>query len=398
MTSTVIVDANHVPITSPGQIAPASSNDRKQDERSRDSIAGGAGRTLLDTASVTVTPSANTPTGTLTYTFTGTNGTSLARVPVAAGWTASSDHLTWTEIVTLSGGKVPDSAPVTGLPAGSYQFLAQYSGDADFRGSTSAPEPLSVTSGHSGAIIEPPHTTCSQVINDLAHESVGKSKVTVHAPVAHGEIVPQVKPPFFTYYVRLIAPSSSFQIDLNQAAPDPLPPLAVLDHHVTLHNSKRELIGLPRGSVTITPTDVIINVKKLTPGSVYYVGIRYSTKALVGRPWPFGANATVIDRFQTTTSPGGLVPNSTVDLPIRGSSAGFAAASRFAAFGKRAKRAEGVLALAHHHSERSRPGVAGVETRGARNISVRPASIDASLFDQAIALLTMTTQNSSRAK
>jgi hypothetical protein len=398
MTSTVIVDANHVPITSPGQVVAVSSDGRTQDERTRASIAGGSAVRVLDTASVTVTPTGIAPTGTLTYTFTGTDGTSLAGVSVSAGWAASSDHLTWTETVTLSGGKVPDSAPVTGLPGGSYEFVAQYSGDGDFRGSTSAPEPLSITGGHTGAIIEPPQTPCSQVVYDLAHGSTGESKVTVHAPVANGKIVPQITPPFFTYYVRLVAPKSSFEIDVNQSAPSPLSPLAVSNGHVTLHNSKPELIGLPRGSVTITPTDVKINVKKLTPGSVYYIGIRYSTKALVGSPWPFGPNATVLDRFQTTTLPGGLVPNSTVNLPIHGSSVEFATASRFVAFGERGKRAKGAPTSALHRSGAPGPGLGGVHTGGAPGIPARLPSRDVSLIDQAIDLLTRTRQKASPVK
>ena len=95
-----------------------------------------------------------------------------------------------------------------------------------------------------------------------------------------------------------------------------MPPLSVLDRHVTLHNGKLKMLALPRHSVKITSTDVKIHVSGLTRGAVYYVGIRYSTKALVGRPWPFGPSATVYDTFKTTLSMGGLVPKSTVKLPI----------------------------------------------------------------------------------
>jgi hypothetical protein len=51
---------------------------------------------------------------------------------------------TWTEIVTLVGGTVPNSDLTPKLPAGSYQFQAAYSGDNNYTGFTSAAEPLTV--------------------------------------------------------------------------------------------------------------------------------------------------------------------------------------------------------------------------------------------------------------
>ena len=282
--------------------------------------------TVLDTATVTGTLAGITPTGTVTYSFTGTNGTSLSGLTVPAGWAVSADKLTWTETATITGGTVPDSAPTTALPPGSYMFVGQYSGDANFSSSTSAPEPLTV-SDRTGAIIEPPQTACRQVISDLAHGLGGHSNVIVHTQVSGGTIGPKVTPPYFTYYVRLLAPASSFQIDVNQAIPNPLRPLAALQGHVTLHNSDPRLIALPPGSVTMTPTDVKINVSKLTPGAYYYIGIRYSTHNLVGQPWPFGTSATVDDTFKTTLSAGGLVPKSTVELPIQSAAKGIATAT-----------------------------------------------------------------------
>src|SRR5262249_18755771 len=97
---------------------------------------GVAGESGLDTATGTGSPF--TPTGTLTYTFTGPQ---LAGLSPPAGWTPA-DSTTWAETVTLTGGLVPKSAATPPLPAGSYQFQALYSGDANYAKASSAPEPL----------------------------------------------------------------------------------------------------------------------------------------------------------------------------------------------------------------------------------------------------------------
>ena len=135
--TTVIVDTSGVPVTSAHALGASRSTALSQDKRDRAVINKNAGATVLDTATVG-TLSGITPTGTVTYSFTGTNGTSLAGLTAPAGWTVSADKLTWTETVTMSGGKVPDSAPTTALPPGSYVFVGQYSGDANFPGATSA--------------------------------------------------------------------------------------------------------------------------------------------------------------------------------------------------------------------------------------------------------------------
>ena len=54
---------------------------------------------------------------------------------------------TWTDTVTLSGGKVPNSPLTPALPAGGYQFQAGYNGDANYKPSTSALEPLAINQG-----------------------------------------------------------------------------------------------------------------------------------------------------------------------------------------------------------------------------------------------------------
>jgi len=78
-------------------------------------------------------PAAFTPTGTVTYEFfTTIDGTGT--------------HVD--ETVTLAGGVVPESAAHVRC-GGSYSFIAIYSGDSNYAGSTRGLEPLTVSMGTS---------------------------------------------------------------------------------------------------------------------------------------------------------------------------------------------------------------------------------------------------------
>ena len=101
-----------------------------------DSIAcaptGSLGEKVYDTATVTGKPF--TPTGTVTYEFfTTINGTG--------------SHADQT--VTLSSGNVPNSATTSALAAGSYSYIAIYSGDGNYKGSTGSVEPLTINKASS---------------------------------------------------------------------------------------------------------------------------------------------------------------------------------------------------------------------------------------------------------
>jgi len=92
------------------------------------------GTKVEDSTTVTGSPVAFTPTGTVTYEFfTTIDGTG--------------SHVD--ETVTLSGGVVPESSVHGPLTAGSYSFIAIYSGDSNYAGSTGAVEPLTVSQGTS---------------------------------------------------------------------------------------------------------------------------------------------------------------------------------------------------------------------------------------------------------
>jgi hypothetical protein len=136
---------------------------------------GTLGGSVFDTATLTVSPEGILPTGTVTYTFTGTNGTSLAGLTPPAGWVVISPT-TWQETVTLVNGTVPNSAATPALRAGSYQFTAVYSGDDKYAASPpSAPEPLTITQGSSSTATVilaagggPPTMTLGESVFDTA--------------------------------------------------------------------------------------------------------------------------------------------------------------------------------------------------------------------------------------
>jgi uncharacterized repeat protein (TIGR01451 family) len=92
---------------------------------------GVAGESIFDTATVTGSPAAFTPTGTVTYEFF-TNAT-------GSGTPAS------TQTVTLNpDGTVPNSAVHGPLGVGAFSFIAIYSGDSNYQGGTSPVEPLTL--------------------------------------------------------------------------------------------------------------------------------------------------------------------------------------------------------------------------------------------------------------
>jgi Bacterial Ig-like domain (group 3) len=98
------------------------------------------GAQAYDTATLTASPAAGTPTGTATYSYY-TNATCTA--PAQS-----------TQSVTLNGdGSIPNSSPTAGLAAGSYSYQASYSGDSTHLGSTGTCEPFTVTAAKASQTI-----------------------------------------------------------------------------------------------------------------------------------------------------------------------------------------------------------------------------------------------------
>src|SRR5262249_46948922 len=161
----------------PLQLGPGSSNTDTTilDALTHQPPTGTLGETVLDTATVSGSPL--TPTGTLTYTFTG----QLAGLTPPAGWTVV-NTTTWTDTVTLSAGMVPNSPLTPPLPAGGYQFQASYSGDPNYKPSTSAFEPLTIKQGSASADTTILDALTLQAPSGVAGESVVDTATVTGSP------------------------------------------------------------------------------------------------------------------------------------------------------------------------------------------------------------------------
>ncbi len=95
---------------------------------------GALGEEVYDTA--TVIGGTVTPTGMVAYDFYNTAN------PVYGTTTPVNS-----QTVNLSGGSAPNSAITAALAAGNYSYIAVYSGDANYQGSVSAVEPLTINKG-----------------------------------------------------------------------------------------------------------------------------------------------------------------------------------------------------------------------------------------------------------
>jgi hypothetical protein len=116
---------------------------------------GTLGEAVYDTATVTGTP-ASTPTGTLTYEFFTTID-------------GSGTHTDATVALDSSGG-VPDSAATAALAAGSYSYVAVYSGDTNYAGFAAPVEPLTIAQG-------------TPSISTTIHNAAGGAAVTAALPL-----------------------------------------------------------------------------------------------------------------------------------------------------------------------------------------------------------------------
>ena len=131
---------------------------------------GTLGASVYDTATITFTPTTTTfpqtQSGTVTYTF---SGSELSGLTVASGWTAVTST-EWQDTVNVTAtGSVPNSAATGALPAGTdYLFSATYSGDSNYTGSTSptGSEPLTISQGS---------TTLATAISDGGTGTLGAS-------------------------------------------------------------------------------------------------------------------------------------------------------------------------------------------------------------------------------
>ena len=159
---------------------------------------------VIDTSTVTPTPTGFTPTGSVTYTFFHTIG--CTDTGTAAGGGA------------LVGGLPPNSSPEGPLVAGSYGFEATYSGDANYAGSTSTCEPLTISTGTSAtATVITNAAGGAPVTGPLpAGSSVFDTSTVTPTPAGTG-FTPTgtVTYTFFTDATTCSGPDSTFTVTLN---------------------------------------------------------------------------------------------------------------------------------------------------------------------------------------
>jgi hypothetical protein len=113
------------------------------------------GSSAYDTATVRPEQDDTVITGTVTYSFF-TNGSCAS----------NGDSAPITDTVTMSGGTVPNSSTEGPLGAGSYSFLASYSGDSNYAPAIGGCEPLTVGKAA---------TTVTSVVTDAASGGVWKN-------------------------------------------------------------------------------------------------------------------------------------------------------------------------------------------------------------------------------
>jgi hypothetical protein len=218
------------------------------------------GASAYDTAAVTASGTV-VPTGTVAYTFFA-NGT-------CSGTGTSAGTVTLT-----ASGSVPKSGTEGPLAAGSYSFQAAYSGNANYSGSTGPCEPFTVVGIVSQ--ITPTSTTCAQFATGSA------STQTAIAYSTKGTTISQDDPGVFFYWVKVTVTTTGKQtFNVTQSttySPTTGSKLYSLASGGSAYDKNCNIV-----STTITGTDANSQVV-FTAGSAgtYYIGLKYSTNAIVG--------------------------------------------------------------------------------------------------------------------
>jgi hypothetical protein len=218
------------------------------------------GASAYDTAAVTASGTV-TPAGTVTYTFY-TNGTCSG-----TGTSAGTVTLTATGAVPKSGTEGP-------LAAGSYSFQATYSGDSNYSGSTGPCEPFQVVGIVSQ--ITPTSTTCTQFATGTA------ATQTAIAYSTKGTTISQVDPGVFFYWVKVTVTTTGKQT-FNITQSTTYSPTTGSNLYTLASGSSAYDKNCNTVSTTITGTAANHQVVfTATSAGTYYIGLKYSTNAIVG--------------------------------------------------------------------------------------------------------------------
>jgi hypothetical protein len=202
---------------------------------------------------------------------------------------------------------VPDSNAITFNSAGTFYWQAVYSGDTNNNGATSActSEVLTVTAPHISQIT-PTATTCDQFSAGTAG-----TLSRVDYSVRNGNIS-QVSPGVFFYWVKVTAGAGSNTFTIDQAiTTGNFSTFFTVASGSSAYNSSCTKVNTTIAS-TSTAGQITVTFNGGT-GGTFFIGIKYSTAAVVGKAAP--SPTTVTYSFSTEGVAGST---SGIDLKKKG--------------------------------------------------------------------------------
>jgi hypothetical protein len=227
---------------------------------------------VFDAATVSGVPSI-VPTGTVTYTFFNNGQCTGMGNPAGGG--------------DLVGGVPPNSSTVGPPAAGTYAFQAVYSGDANYTGSTSLCEPLTVfTVVEPTAQITRGDVTCQQFTSGTS-TSLTAGRYSVMGTTING-----VNPGVFLYFSRVVAPAANFTASIqetNDSGSNPPYRNVPIDRsQLIVYSSTCQVVtsGVTPTFSSSSPGDVDLAFNGATAGATYIVSVKYSLTSLKGEPVP----------------------------------------------------------------------------------------------------------------
>ena len=191
--------------------------------------------------------------------------------------------------------------------AGSYFWIASYSGDANndpVSGSCGDAGETSVVTAETGQIT-PTATTCEQfaggTADNLTDLFYGKK----------GNKINNISPGVFFYYSKITAPASPFTIQVTQSNTLGWKPIGTMQLILWDANCVKTSV---RGTFNPNTGTVTFNATGLTTGATYYISVKYSPGTLVGQQ--FSGSPTNVYTFLTSIN-GSAVVSSQDSVNVR---------------------------------------------------------------------------------
>ena len=218
------------------------------------SAGGPIGTVLNDTATVT---GGSSPTGSVTFNLYGPNDATCQGSAI------------YTEVVPLSGTSATTSPGFTTVAAGTYEWTADYPGDANNDAASSGcGEEAVVITGNTGAIL-PTNTECSDFVNNTT-----PPLAQINYGVKNGKIGQNINPGVFFYYTYVTVTAPNETHTTSQHATNGAPLFSLNQGHVWVYTAPDcVLVANPSQAGTT------VSYTFATPGT-YVFRIQYSTKSI----------------------------------------------------------------------------------------------------------------------